>query len=115
MGRRKEGKKGEKEKRGNKRGRLRQKKTQIQLIPDKHTRFPTPPPPHTPPHIHTLTSPEWEDLVLEDVTCICALVHQIQFGEDTNGAYTCVTCGWGCGVWGEREVLWMWMCVMYVR
>ena len=39
---------------------------------------------------HTRTPSEREDFILEDFSCVCALVHQIQLGKDTNGTYTCV-------------------------
>jgi len=39
---------------------------------------------------HTRTPSEREDFILKDFSCICALVHQIQLGKDTDGTYTCV-------------------------
>lgn len=35
------------------------------------------------------TSAQWEQLVLQHIPSICALVHQVQLGDDPNGALTC--------------------------
>ena len=40
------------------------------------------------------TSAQWEQLVLQNITGICALVHQVQLSDDPDGA---LTWGAGCG------------------
>ena len=41
---------------------------------------------------HTdVTTPQWQQLVLQYVPSIRSFVHQIQFGDDTNCSQTCTT------------------------
>lgn len=42
------------------------------------------------------TSAQWEQLVLQHVTGICALVHQVQLGDDPNSALPWGAAGEAC-------------------
>lgn len=37
------------------------------------------------------TSSQWQQFVFQDVSGICSFIHQVQFGDNTNGPQTCTT------------------------